>query len=336
MKFPLHAVKILLIMCLGFIAALFLIPDAELQVSARELTVDSGGQADYSTIQNAINDAEDGDSILVKAGIYQENLVIDKKIVLEGESSGNTVIDGNGTDDVVLVKSDKVEIKGFKIINSGRGVTTNAGIEIYDDFVTCEISDCELTENEYGIYLTNDNSWITIEECSIYSNYKFGIWIHDSKSNTIKNNSIYSNIGGGIYISNSRSNIIEKNLIYSNLDFGVGLSLYSIDNKINYNSIYNNTNQGILVWDKEASVDARYNWWGDSSGPYHSKNNPSGKGDEVSKYVNFEPWLDEYGNTCENRNDNGSLLLTFGAIIILLSLIISFIILILKNRGFKK
>ena len=38
-------------------------------------------------------------------------------------------------------------------------------------------------------------------------------------------------------------------------------------------------------------VDARGNWWGDASGPYHPTKNPNGKGNRVSDYVIIEPWL---------------------------------------------
>jgi hypothetical protein len=43
-------------------------------------------------------------------------------------------------------------------------------------------------------------------------------------------------------------------------------------------------------------VDARRVWWGDASGPLHTKKNPSGKGDHVSDGVLFFPWaVDEDG-----------------------------------------
>ncbi len=38
------------------------------------------------------------------------------------------------------------------------------------------------------------------------------------------------------------------------------------------------------------SIDARFNWWGDSSGPFHYWNNPNGHGDEVGDGVQFSPW----------------------------------------------
>jgi hypothetical protein len=55
-----------------------------------------------------------------------------------------------------------------------------------------------------------------------------------------------------------------------------------------YNNINGNTDYGIHT--TAPTVNATYNWWGSSSGPYHATKNPSGTGDNVSDYVDFEPW----------------------------------------------
>ena len=44
------------------------------------------------------------------------------------------------------------------------------------------------------------------------------------------------------------------------------------------------------------TINATKNWWGDDTGPYHPTENPNGKGDNVTDYVDFSPWLDEDGN----------------------------------------
>lgn len=38
-------------------------------------------------------------------------------------------------------------------------------------------------------------------------------------------------------------------------------------------------------------VDARDNWWGDESGPYHGDLNPNGQGAQVDDHILFDPWL---------------------------------------------
>ncbi|MDH7564479.1 MAG: PKD domain-containing protein [Candidatus Bathyarchaeota archaeon] len=41
-------------------------------------------------------------------------------------------------------------------------------------------------------------------------------------------------------------------------------------------------------------MNATYNWWGDSTGPYHPTKNPTGLGNQASDYVLFKPWLVAY------------------------------------------
>ena len=46
------------------------------------ITVAQDGTGDYSVIQDAINISIDGDTILVSPGLYEENLLINKEIML--------------------------------------------------------------------------------------------------------------------------------------------------------------------------------------------------------------------------------------------------------------
>ena len=49
---------------------------------------------DYPTIQQAIDSANNGDTILVKKGYYPETLIVNKSISIVGEDRNLTIIDG--------------------------------------------------------------------------------------------------------------------------------------------------------------------------------------------------------------------------------------------------
>lgn len=61
-----------------------------------------------------------------------------------------------------------------------------------------------------------------------------------------------------------------------------------------YNNIYDNSVCGVNSTadyaNQNATFDARYNWWGNATGPYHSTN-LGGTGNPVSDNVNFTSWL---------------------------------------------
>ncbi|MEM2119234.1 MAG: right-handed parallel beta-helix repeat-containing protein, partial [Candidatus Bathyarchaeia archaeon] len=63
-----------------------------------------------------------------------------------------------------------------------------------------------------------------------------------------------------------------------------------------YNNIYNNR-YGVWtdpdLYGGNAVFDARFNWWGDASGPNQTTTNPSGLGNDAGDYVDYSPWLDD-------------------------------------------
>ena len=93
--------------------------------SAQTLTV--GGDGAFSTIQDALGQTEAGDTVIVRKGIYQGPIVIDRSVTLEGE--GGPVIDGGGKGTVVSIKAPDVVFRGFIVRNSGDLLAAeNAGL----------------------------------------------------------------------------------------------------------------------------------------------------------------------------------------------------------------
>lgn len=57
---------------------------------------------------------------------------------------------------------------------------------------------------------------------------------------------------------------------------------------ISGNSFQSHKNYGLTG---DVGFDARNNWWGDASGPYHPEQNGAGTGDAVGVNLTFSPWL---------------------------------------------
>jgi len=72
----------------------------------KTLTYDIIVPDDYPTIQEAINNAQNGNHIFVRRGNYEENIDINKIITLEGESMDFTNISGVNDDHVIDIKTD--------------------------------------------------------------------------------------------------------------------------------------------------------------------------------------------------------------------------------------
>ena len=219
--------------------------------SGNTIYVDDSGGADYTNIQDAVNAANDSDTIYVYGGTYNENVVINKSLTLTGGGSGITTINGEG-DHTLKVTSDNVTISGFKIKNTYG--SSYACIQLYY-VINCQINDIIAQYGGNTLYLVGSNT-NTIEDNTIESG-NIGIFFSTSDGNIITNNYIQNNNVYGISLSsNSASNIIYKNDFSNNL-LGNARDLSS--------NIWSHNSQG-NYWDDYNDYDSDDNGIGDN--PY--------------------------------------------------------------------
>jgi parallel beta-helix repeat protein len=202
---------------------------------------------DYPTIQEAIDYAEPGFCIGVRAGTYYENVFIDKEnITLCGEDRDNTILDGSGKGDVIdIYHYDRVSISNFSMRNAG-GLIQGFGISLYHSSNNY-ISDCTITDNKAdGIYLF-DSSNNSIQNCTITDNEGGGIYLLDSSNNSIQNCTITNNkIYGIVITSASNNNSIQNCTITNNKFDGISINLVS-NNSIQNCTITDNEGDGISI-----------------------------------------------------------------------------------------
>lgn len=205
---------------------------------------------DYSTIQAAINAAINGDTIAVKAGTYNENVIINKSIKLVGEFPMSIIIDGQGNGNAItitdgndvliqriVIKSKdkygiycnsenaiKLTLKNSTLKDSGWGLVAenNCQITILNDLIYNNRNSANT--DGAGILIKNNSTYGIISKIinnTIDDNYH-GIWSENASTKTM-NNIVTSNIGTkgtianmGIYHSGNGSSDNTYNNVYGN------------------------------------------------------------------------------------------------------------------------
>jgi len=211
------------------------------------LYVGGSGPGNYTYIQDAIDNASEGDTVYVFNGTYDENIIIDKPLDLIGENKETTFINGNNTgDDVVRIYyTTNVTVDGFTIKNSGSINNYDSGIEVYHSDYNV-ITNNIITSNFRGIWYYDCDFNIFLDNI-VESNNISGILLRvNSEYNQILNNTISSN-HIGLYCSESDCNEITGNEISLNDEDGIYI-VSSNNNTILDNAISENW-YGIRMWD---------------------------------------------------------------------------------------
>ena len=211
--------------------------------NGRTLYVGGTGPNNYTHIQDAINDAENGDTIFVydDSSPYYENIVIDKSIKLIGENRETTIIDGRKKGYVVQIRAKNVIVSNFKIRNGGMGgFPEGGGIGIFSD--NAKILNNIITKNGfYGMQIYSNNN--LIEGNKIYSHAWWSLLFDKSSENVVRNNTLQFSKGGLYLMTGSNNNLIENNVMRS---IEHPIDVYSKENNIIRNKIFD-VSDGIIV-----------------------------------------------------------------------------------------
>jgi parallel beta-helix repeat protein len=237
------------------------------------LYVGGSGPNNYTKIQDAINDALNGDTVFVydDSSPYYENIVIEKSITLRGENRETTVILGDGSpdDNIVNISADDVSISGFTIRPS---VGHPTGIAVYKNYTgpdfwkmeviqNVTISDNIIRDTWRGINAIRLNNGMINGNTVDHSIADVGIYLLISSNNTITNNFVTNCLGDGILIdgmwsilsiktnrlySKYGNNSISQNTIKSNR-WGIEVNSGPVDTRIYKNNITDNHELGILI-----------------------------------------------------------------------------------------
>ncbi|MHC2994208.1 MAG: right-handed parallel beta-helix repeat-containing protein [Candidatus Atribacteria bacterium] len=275
--------------------------DLNIYVDAGNISGTEDGTRTYpfNTVSEGLKAAVEGKSVVVSGGTYNEQLVINKGITLQGAGKENTFITGTGFNgNLITCEADNITISGFTIDG---GNSTSVGIYL-DGYSSININNSLIkNSSDYGI--SYGNSAPTIEDNNIEINAYSGIEVGSGGSGIIRNNSITSNQYGirtcgdsspeithnnisnnshtGIYCRESSTPVISNNTISDN---GYGILIDNVlgdsvnpdigggeGGSVGKNNITGNQTHGVSNKTSH-NIIAKNNWWGDNAGPKYPGN----------------------------------------------------------------
>jgi len=267
----------------------------DLARSGKTLYVGGSGPGNFSRIQDAVDNASDGDSVFVydDAAPYYESVAIHASISLKGENRETTSIEG--VHYAVSIYADGVSVSGFRISNIG-DFWNCYGFEVLSDRVT--ISDNNIVNNLRMVGVSLEaSSYSTVSGNIIENNRYHGIRLQYSSHNTVVNNTVVNDLGYGIYLWGSSDNVVVGNTIERSYWTGLICSENCTNNTVYHNNLAENDGNAFdstlgNVWDNGSSG----NYWSDYNG---SDLNHDGVGDtpymipgnvSMDRYPLMEPY----------------------------------------------
>jgi hypothetical protein len=278
--------------------------------SATATNCDDSSTPAYTSIQAAIDDASDGDEIIVCPGTYAEQITINKNGLTVRSFDGSAV---DGTPDTIIAPS---ELTPAAVVISGNG----------NKFIGFYIKDTTSGHGHAhrGIFVQGDRNLVEKNLIEGRGNVEYadvGILVRGAgvgdgiaKDNSIKSNEVTNIVYGIATVSVASNNAakgtkIEHNYVHDIFNVGVAADrtpdtsvkfntivkngigvkfnsqrgLSGRGTKVECNNIYSNSlYDAANIATDGSELKAEHNWWGSADGPDPAK---------INGAVDYKPWL---------------------------------------------
>jgi len=286
---------------LGSLLGLHLQAEARRQAGSPDGPVENASiGVRYSTIQTAVDYAEEGDIVVIDPGVYDETIdLTNKDIILCGANSGfpsaaaDTVLQGDGTTPVVLLSGNTEEciLQGVTVTGGSVGIHVVGG--------SAEIMDCRVVTNKGAGIELFDEAQPFIHHCLVADNGGAGIAM-PPKTEGRKLLHSSPNVVNCTIIENGQEAIVDGRPIIAN-----SILCYNVTNSdaaqissdlasVTYSDV-----QG--GWPGEGNIDTDPLFADPDNGDYHLKSQ-AGRWDSISQSL----IVDDVTSPCIDAGDRST------------------------------
>lgn len=219
--------------------------------SANSFIVTANDSGHFTSISEALQKTPPNSRLLVREGLYNESIIIDRNVEIIGDGALENIIVRSINSSAIVMQTDKaivhgltlqghgarngkaffaVEISNGELILENCDVTSDSlsGIAVYGSssnplIKNCRIHDC----SDSGFYIF-DNARVQIENCDIYRNANVSVAITKGAAPVLKKCRIFDGENGGIVAwGNGAAGTIEDCQIYGHRLANVGVREYA-------------------------------------------------------------------------------------------------------------
>lgn len=215
----------------------------------------SGAGAAPVSLQERIDRARPGDTVVVEGGTFDERITIDKPLVLEGRDW--PVIDGGGEGDVVTITADEVTLSRFVVRNSGRAVSQEPAAVKVNGAHAATIQYNRIESSRFGIHITDSHhpviayNEIDVGDGIPQERRGHAIYLWEVDGGAVHANTI-TNAADGIHLEFSDDNGIGENVVTGSR-YAIHL-MTSHNNRVLNNRFTDNLSGALLMFSDDLLI----------------------------------------------------------------------------------
>lgn len=193
---------------------------AKTPADAGSVSVSAEGGGDYVSIAEALANVAPGGRVLVRPGVYEEGIILDKRVNIVGDGPRDRIVVSVGGASCLRSSAEGARVAGLTLRGTaGVGVGAFAVDVLRGELV---LEDCDVSSETLScVAVHGPEAAPVIKRCRIHDGADSGLYFFDGAAGTVEDCEVYGNANVGVAVNGGARPVIRRSKVYGGANAGV-------------------------------------------------------------------------------------------------------------------
>ena len=195
-------------------------PPAVAPADAASVVASASGDGDYTSIMDALAHVAAGGRVLVRPGVYEEAIILDKRVNIVGDGPRDEVVVRVTGASCLKSSAEAARVAGLTLRGTAGGGTTSFAVDVLRGELVLE--DCDVSSETLScVAVHGPEAAPLIQRCRIHNGADSGLYFFDGASGEVEDCEVYGHANVGVAITGGARPVFRRSKVYGGANAGV-------------------------------------------------------------------------------------------------------------------
>ena len=195
-------------------------PQARAPSDAASVVASASGGGDYASITEALAHVAAGGRVLVRPGLYEEAILLDKRVNIVGDGPRDEIVVSVAGASCLKSNAEAARVAGLTLRGLAGGGSAAFAVDVLGGELVLE--DCDVSSETLAcVAVHGSGAAPLIKRCRIHDGADSGLYFFDGASGEVEDCEVYGNANVGVAVTGGARAVIRRSKVYAGANAGV-------------------------------------------------------------------------------------------------------------------
>jgi hypothetical protein len=195
-------------------------PSAHAPADAASVVASAAGDGDYASITEALANVIPGGRVLVRPGVYEESILLDKRVNIVGDGPRDRIVVRGAGASCLKSSAEAARVAGLTLRGVAGGGAATFAVDVLRGELVLE--DCDVSSETLAcVSVHGPEAAPLIKRCRIHDGADSGLYFFDGAAGEVEDCEVYGNANVGVAVTGGARLVLRRSKVYGGAHAGV-------------------------------------------------------------------------------------------------------------------